>query len=172
MKKLLVLALVLAVASLASAAISWDVADNGDGSYAVSLNSQGSQVTAVRISVMMSDNTGSALSEFTSPFPALGDNLLAQPGPYAVAGISYSRPDPTFAPIADGSVFSFNYVGNAGDVIALSSNGNFVSGDLYVATTTDNVSLTGELGSITIVPEPMTIGLLGLGGLFLRRRKK
>ncbi|HSV26891.1 MAG TPA: PEP-CTERM sorting domain-containing protein, partial [Sedimentisphaerales bacterium] len=27
-----------------------------------------------------------------------------------------------------------------------------------------------EIGSVTLIPEPMTIGLLGLGGLFLRRR--
>jgi hypothetical protein len=39
--------------------------------------------------------------------------------------------------------------------------GNSVMGDKYFATT----------GSVTFVPEPMTIMLLGLGGLFLRRRK-
>jgi hypothetical protein len=39
--------------------------------------------------------------------------------------------------------------------------GNSVMGDQYFATA----------GSVTFVPEPMTIMLLGLGGLFLRRRK-
>jgi hypothetical protein len=33
------------------------------------------------------------------------------------------------------------------------------------------VAVTGGTLDITIVPEPMTIALLGLGGLFLRRRK-
>ncbi len=28
------------------------------------------------------------------------------------------------------------------------------------------------IGSVSLVPEPMTLGLLGLGGLFLRRRKR
>ena len=31
--------------------------------------------------------------------------------------------------------------------------------------------LDGVLGTKTYVPEPMTMALLGLGGLFLRRRK-
>ena len=30
---------------------------------------------------------------------------------------------------------------------------------------------SGDTHAITVIPEPMTIGLLGLGGLFLRRRK-
>ena len=30
---------------------------------------------------------------------------------------------------------------------------------------------TAKQGTLTIIPEPMTIALLGLGGLFLRRRK-
>ena len=32
--------------------------------------------------------------------------------------------------------------------------------------------LEAQVGPLTLVPEPMTLGLLGLGGLFLRRRKK
>jgi len=35
----------------------------------------------------------------------------------------------------------------------------------------ETVGYLGDFGTITLVPEPMTIALLGLGGLFLRRRK-
>ena len=33
------------------------------------------------------------------------------------------------------------------------------------------ITLLGVPHDVTVIPEPMTIGLLGLGGLFLRRRK-
>ncbi|MHC4739255.1 MAG: PEP-CTERM sorting domain-containing protein [Planctomycetota bacterium] len=45
--------------------------------------------------------------------------------------------------------------------------------DLVWSGTWDGVDMTGVIGGIVNVgvPEPMTIALLGLGGLFLRRRK-
>jgi len=61
--------------------------------------------------------------------------------------------------IAVGSQFSLDYVGAVGDTATISL---FV--DPEYTTPTASVS-------VTVVPEPMTIILLGLGGLFLRRRR-
>jgi hypothetical protein len=47
------------------------------------------------------------------------------------------------------------------------------TGDGIVAEPTITALMLGDLGNLTIyVPEPMTVMLLGLGGLFLRRRKR
>ena len=43
--------------------------------------------------------------------------------------------------------------------------------DLVWGGTWDGVDMDGAIGGTVNVPEPMTIALLGLGGLFLRRRK-
>ncbi|MFA5422466.1 MAG: PEP-CTERM sorting domain-containing protein [Phycisphaerae bacterium] len=55
-----------------------------------------------------------------------------------------------------GDWFSIGYTGEVGDVI-----------DIYDYAVSDTV----PIGSVTVTPEPMTIALLGLGGLLLRRRK-
>lgn len=56
-----------------------------------------------------------------------------------------------------GAWFSFGYTGKVGDML-----------DIYDY----SVSATAPIGQLAVlVPEPMTMGLLGLGALFLRRRK-
>jgi hypothetical protein len=61
--------------------------------------------------------------------------------------------------IAVGPQFSFDYVGAVGDTATISL---FVDPDYTTPVASVNV---------TVVPEPMTILLLSLGGLFLRRRR-
>ena len=61
--------------------------------------------------------------------------------------------------VAAGSQFSFDYVGSVGDTARISL---FVDPEFGVP---------AALVDVTVVPEPMTILLLGLGGLFLRRRR-
>ena len=62
--------------------------------------------------------------------------------------------------------------GEPPDVIAL---GDWFSVDVTNLSVGDIVNVYGPyptlLGTMEVLPEPMTIALLGLGGLFLRRRK-
>jgi len=51
---------------------------------------------------------------------------------------------------------------------ALSIDGNFLEGDSLYAC----LNYYGGITEITYIPEPATIVILGLGGLFLRRRSK
>ena len=47
--------------------------------------------------------------------------------------------------------------------------GNFLENDLYF---NFNLNDTGTFGHINIIPEPSTLLLLALGGVFLRRKKQ
>jgi hypothetical protein len=73
--------------------------------------------------------------------------------------------DPAYAVRVTASQFFTGAVGPAQLVnnIAISGTGTLEFFDILAQ---------GEsMGTVTVIPEPMTIALLGLGGLFLRRRK-
>ena len=74
--------------------------------------------------------------------------------------------DPALAPnqirLSGSQLFNAPKAGILYDGIVLGGEG--------VVTVYDNFNKVA-LGSINVIPEPMTLGLLGLGGLFLRRRK-
>lgn len=158
MKKLLVLTLVLGLCGAASAAIS--------------LSPAGATVNVgepITISVV-SDTTnsyGGWLDLTQNLGGTWGDlQILPAAGPDATKDFSF---DPWWsfeaksfnpaAPIEIGTHFTVDYT--AGD-----TEGTFTVG-LYEF---DGTTLIEE-ATITVVPEPMTLGLLGLGGLFLRRRR-
>lgn len=62
-------------------------------------------------------------------------------------------------PVGVGPQFNFDYAGNLGDTAKISL---FVDPEFAVPMASVNVN---------VVPEPMTLILLGIGALFLRRRK-
>lgn len=86
----------------------------------------------------------------TLTFTDLGNGAMVE-GPQ-----TFGLTDPT---LPDGSLFTFDLKADAIGVIDYSVSGIF------------NSLPTGIAGEINIIPEPMTILLLGMGGLFLRRRK-
>ena len=169
MKKLLILVLVLCVTSAASAALVWIDPTNTDVTWTLDL--VGGTVTATAASgavgsyydVYIQATSGSitptvgtgggGTGTYDGVYPAAGDTAnMTIAGPWYLPSS-----DDQFATLPDqaaGMWFSFDVpVG-------------YVSINFYdSAGTVHSEALSG------VVPEPMTIALLGLGGLFLRRRK-
>ncbi len=77
-------------------------------------------------------------------------------------------------PPLQGTIYSFDYTADLGlpigevFTIATGAGTNKVS---YINPDATTGSVLPAALSLTVVPEPMTIALLGLGGLFLRRKK-
>jgi hypothetical protein len=76
---------------------------------------------------------------------------------------SYSYDIPSDAVV--GSIITFT-VGDIAEYGTASSIGYLVEG------ATAQMSMAGMEFTSTVIPEPMTIALLGLGGLFLLRRRR
>jgi len=176
MKKLLVLALVLSMATLANAGLS--IVGVPAGPILVGQTFTMSIVSDATISAGVGEWAGWGLVTETS---------LA-----GIAGGVTPVSDPGFA-IFDGVAAGAGFTppagteGVSGTILAV--NGPVAAGTLFSSITFTaqaaglaNITLVGTMdyaeltniaaGSILITPEPMTLGLLGLGGLFLRRRSK
>ena len=170
MKKLLLLVLILGLTSVASAAYSYNWSA-----------SQGVVGTAIVLDIDRTAHTGSwgyAFKMYDPDEGGVGD--IADMTGAAFGGAQGS------APPAAISAYSATYDGYDLTAGAVSAEGT----DVYAAGTMFSLTImpsaTGTLtitnydtdyvtpidsATITIIPEPMTIALLGLGGLFLRRRK-
>lgn len=165
MRKMLVLILVLGLASAANAMLI-TVDDQEGESFEVDLTTT---ITVVSedasswLGYIIVEEGGAGSLENAVILNAAGD--LGAAAAYTEAGwgtgfeLSASM-GPTADPaIAAGSQFSFDYVGAVGDTATISL---FLDPEY----TTPVASVT-----VTVVPEPMTVILLSLGGLFLRRRR-
>lgn len=170
MKKLLVLSLVLAMASVSTAGLTWLQADNGDGTFTLTLTpTESTEVSAIYINALSAAATG-----ISSSLPVGLNNLALVNGgktyriDRAVSGVT----DPRV--VAGGNLLTFTVTGVAGDVISIldGNNGGHPSfGNSYFVAGAAMDFAGQEFASVTLVPEPATMALLGLGVLALRRRK-
>jgi hypothetical protein len=148
MKKLLALVLVLGMASMASAALIINADDLSDVGLSTDTAISAYKVTLVNNGGVMWDTTGFTAGPLHFDFDSVinGDNGVE----LVISGSQFLS-----GPVGPGGLFSG---------VALSGEGTV---DVF-DTLGSNRNL---LGTIT-VPEPMTMSLLGLGGLALIRRRR
>ena len=176
MKKLLVFVLVVAMVSAANAALSLQIVDN----YALNpipanLGKFGIESTTAY--ALAPDDNLSFVAITAGPIYPTGGTVL--PAAPAATSINDDAVGVGGVPLPVGwdGVWGFIGVVAVGPVTVPA--GLYIDG--ITASAGDTVKLysvdgfTWELGpvldTVTLVPEPMTLALLGLGGLFLRRRK-
>ena len=182
MKKLLVLMLVLGMASLANATMLTFSLDGGgtdvQPNTSITINvtadvgAQSFELGGITIAGDFSNlATGSVHAGFDL---AHSDGLLDDGSPSNVwirqvggtVNATGGSPD-----VAAGQIlYSFTMTsGAAGNTITIDALAFMLPPPVYVQLNTHDVDPAAL--ALNIVPEPMTIALLGLGGLFLRRRK-
>ena len=181
MKKLLVLMLVLSMVTAASATISWDLrkADGVTSITAVNPVADGVNFTLVLTGLAADLSKAYRVGIYETGYVYGGGKIDFVSGVLqAAAGdLGYlSALNTTY----DGFGLSCGQLGagppNAadGDWVTLTAKvlGGATSGTVSIGLE-ESVAPYGALGTIQfdIIPEPVTIALLGLGGLFLRRRK-
>lgn len=165
MRKLLVLFLVLGLASAANAMLI-TVDDLEGESFEVGITSTitvVSEDTSSWLGYIFVEEGGAGSLENPIVLDAAGDLGSATAYTEAGMGAGYeltAAMGPVGDPaIAAGPQFSFDYVGAVGDTATISL---FVDPEFTTPVASVNV---------TVVPEPMTVLLLSLGALFLRRRR-
>lgn len=156
MKKLIVLSLVAVMASLASAGITL-VVNEAASTVSLVVDENGLTSADYAYFALVSDDV--TLSGGTS----VSGNATAMFGGTVLAYFPTTGASGVDGNVSDTNGASFE----AGTVLV--SDIAFV-GDGFVTLQT-SPDFTGFTSAEYYVPEPMTMGLLGLGGLFLRRRK-
>jgi len=197
MKKFVIVMLVLAMASMANGKMlyytcptgTWNATNSWydvDKDTAITLNIRGDyDATGFGVgAVKVTSTQGSDFSAVTLGTVNAGFDLSKIPGivrsgaSYGVyiTGVSGTR-NVTSALVAANSMFatiSMTTGSTKDDKIYLDDYLGTVWGGSSKITSTDGTALASPAMSVitlNIIPEPMTVLLLGLGGLFLRRRK-
>ena len=168
MKKLLVLMLVLGLATMASAVvvytsspdsvvngkITWSIIGNQLVGTGTALGGQDGYIVEQSDGSLAADSAGTRAAGLWNE---AGDASKLIEDVYGYAGWwNTFASDIEGVQQATGKWFAFNILGNP-----------TVANPVYV----DVYGPVNKIDTMTIIPEPMTIALLGLGGLFLRRRK-
>ena len=172
MKKLLILMLVLGMASAANATLSLELVGSPLVDGAVTWDVSGMQIIGTGSGVTAGKWEGSL-------GPPTGSAILACACTDAGCGYGYT----VASGFASCTIIANTFVGSSqtiGEKVQMA--GAWFVIDISGMSLNDTSSLDAynasngwdpKIGTLTIkaVPEPMTIALLGLGGLFLRRRK-
>jgi hypothetical protein len=175
MKKLLVLLLVLGITSLASATT-------------VSLTAEGTTINATpgsTVTLLISSDAATALVALDAIITVTGGDVITgavnvtdcvgygwdSSLSFNPSGLGTAAPEIGLGNFMGNSATSVGYVDVAytggTQIVSIAGGSAFGgSGDAMLG------AVTFSSGVVTIVPEPMTIALLGLGGLFLLRRRK
>ena len=174
MKKLVVLMLVFGVVSVAGAA---EISLEGQG--APLLATPGTTVTIniltdtalIGLDALVTVTGGDVITGAMSPADAADygwDPVSFPIDPLGLGTATVEVGGATFA-AAPGPAVGYVDIAYTGGIQIVSLS----AGTLFGGTYDVNYNPAGfSQGVVAIVPEPMTLGLLGLGGLFLRRRKK
>ena len=168
MKKVLVLMLVLGMASMASAGL--EIVNNFAADGTVDIISVGTNPNSGYHVIGILAGDGTLSGGIVDPDCPLDDATGIVFDPFAGAG---GLPTPLNGVMVGVNDYVLSAPFPAGDYfenfdVTLTANESYV---VLFYMPSQTLSEAVELDRVRIIPEPMTMALLGLGGLFLRRRK-